>query len=178
MHRRTALARAIAAGSALLAGCTDGGDTSPATGTDERTSTGTPAGDGTTTPTGTSTGTATASATDEPTATASPTDTPTATPTPSPQPDQKVIVENYQFVPDSFTIATGDTVLWVWENANAGHNVSPESQPSGANWPGNDESTYPSGHTYSYTFEVAGRYKYHCDPHQSSHDMRGSFTVQ
>lgn len=166
----------MAAGTVLVAGCADGGDTPTST----PTRTGTPTASPTSTREETATSTEDTMQTDTPTPTdrSTPTPSPTETPTPSPEPDQTVIVENYQFVPESFTITTGDTVLWEWNNADAGHNVSPESQPSEANWPGDDEEVYSSGHTYAYTFEVAGQYSYHCDPHQSSHDMRGSFRVE
>lgn len=79
------------------------------------------------------------------------------------------------FDPETFEIDTGETVRWEWESP--GHNVSPERQPSEADWPGDDESTYGSGRTYAYTFTVPGRYEYHCDPHQSV-GMTGSFTVR
>ena len=52
-----------------------------------------------------------------------------------------------------------------------------ESQPTDADWPGEDEEFgYSNGHTHSHTFEVAGDYEYFCEPHQSN-GMEGSFTV-
>lgn len=115
-------------------------------------------------------------------ATATPTDTATDSPTPEPtataEADTTVTVGpggSLRFDPESFTVAAGETVRWEWDSA--GHNVSPASQPDGASWSGLDESTYDAGTTHAYTFEVAGEYTYHCDPHQSS-GMTGSFTVE
>jgi plastocyanin len=106
--------------------------------------------------------------------------TPTPTPTDdsTPEPAQRVVVApegQLRFDPETFSIAAGDTVLWEWDGG--GHNVSPGSQPSDADWSGDDEELYSSGHTYTYTFEVTGEYEYHCDPHQGS-GMVGSFTVE
>lgn len=154
-----------------------------ATGTSTDASTATD-GDGPTgsSPTGSSTPTEAQTATDGPTATDEPTTTPAATesPTTTPSSDREVVVGpngTLTFQPQSFTISAGETVLWRWESG--GHNVSPTEgeQPSGADWPGKDESTYPAGTTYSYTFDVPGDYAYHCDPHQSV-GMVGSFTVE
>jgi plastocyanin len=130
------------------------------------------------TTTDTATATDSPTPTDSPTATATDSPTATATDTPTPQAELTVSVGpdgNFRFDPEEFTIAVGETVRWVW--ASPGHNVSPASQPSGAEWPGRDESTYDAGTTHSYTFEVAGTYEYHCDPHQSV-GMVGSFTVE
>ena len=142
--------------------------TAEPTGTPARTPTGTP----TAGPTETSTGPP------EPTDSPTPSGTPTAMPTPTPVADLTVTVGpegRLVFEPETFEVATGDTVRWEW--ASGGHNVSPERQPSDASWAGDDESLYSAGHTYAYTFDVAGRYRYHCDPHQSV-GMTGSFTVR
>jgi plastocyanin len=155
-------------GAVALAGCS-GGDPTP-------TETATPAETATDSPTPTETATPTDSPTATPTETATPTDSPT--PTPAPEADLTVAVGPdgaLRFDPETFTVAVGETVRWEW--ASAGHNVSPSSQPSGAAWPGRDDSTYAAGTTHTYTFEVAGEYEYHCDPHQSV-GMVGSFTVE
>ncbi|MFC7193430.1 plastocyanin/azurin family copper-binding protein [Halosimplex aquaticum] len=71
----------------------------------------------------------------------------------------------------------GETVVWVWHSS--GHNVRPESTPSGSDFSGTaggDDRLYDEGHTLSHTFEVAGEYEYYCNPHRSA-GMTGSFTV-
>ena len=160
-----------------VAGCLgdgSGGDGGTGDGSDGNGSTPTP------TPRPTETASPTATPTESPESTDSPTPsgTPTATPTPTPVADLTVTVGpdgRLAFEPETFEVATGDTVRWEW--ASGGHNVSPASQPSEASWPGDDEDLYSAGHTYAYTFAVAGRYRYHCDPHQSV-GMTGSFTVR
>lgn len=83
-----------------------------------------------------------------------------------------------RFDPDSFTIAQGGTVTWVWEGS--GHNVIPSAQPDGAEWPGTeggDLKTYDQGHTYEHTFDIAGQYEYYCSVH-TLFGMNGAFTVE
>ena len=100
-----------------------------------------------------------------------------STETPPSNPDQRVAVgaNGLNFEPEAFEISAGDTVLWEWEGS--GHNIAVESQPSDADWPGEDEEFgYSKGHTHSHTFEVAGDYEYICEPHQGN-GMKGRFTV-
>lgn len=185
MNRRHLLRLSGAALASAVAGCgqgeetdqpADGGDATPTASPTE-----TPA-DGTETPTASPTvdPTATAEPTPTPTATAEP--TPTATPTPSPTPRdvaQVVTVGDsaLAFAPDSFEISVGETVVWVWHSS--GHNVRPESTPSGSDFsgtPGGDGELYDDGHEFSFTFETPGEYEYYCNPHRSA-GMTGSFTV-
>lgn len=175
MDRRTFL-HVAALGFTGIAGCTGGDDgESTPTLTDEPTPRPTPTG----TPTPTQAGTP-GESTPTPTATPAPTPTPSATPTPTPA---AVVVAvgpsgRLRFDPETFTITRGETVRWDWESG--GHNVKPAMVPSGGEWSGSagDEfNTFGSGHSYAYTFEVAGEYEYYCAPHRSS-GMVGSFTVE
>lgn len=200
MDRRTLLRRACLVGSVGIAGCTGGGPTTGSpTSTVIVTPTPTPVGDPTSTGQGSGDQTGTApeatTTTETPTEMArnSPTESQSATsteepstqtstrsPTPTTTVAQEVAVGpngTLRFEPQTFTISAGDTVLWIWESG--GHNVSPgeAGQPADANWPGEDEETYDEGHEYAYTFDIAGEYGYHCDPHQSL-GMTGSFTVE
>ncbi|MBX0287860.1 plastocyanin/azurin family copper-binding protein [Haloarcula salinisoli] len=103
--------------------------------------------------------------------------TSTATSTATPEAAQVVAVatDGFSFSPASFEIAAGETVRWEW--AAGGHNVKPDTTPEGSDWSGTAGSDlYSSGHTYSYTFEVAGEYSYYCQPHRGS-GMTGSFIV-
>lgn len=176
MRRRRLLRAFPVAAVAGIAGCLDGG--SGGDGDDTDTPTATPRPTDTPAPSPEPTASPTATRTAEPTDTPTATPEPTATPTPTPTANRVVTVGpdgRLVFRPETFQIAAGETIRWEW--ASPGHNVSPESQPSGATWPGDDETTYPAGRTHTYTFTVAGRYVYHCDPHQSV-GMRGSFTVR
>jgi len=81
------------------------------------------------------------------------------------------------FFPTSFTLPLGGAVEWVWENG--GHNVRPETTPSGADWSGTDggdSTTYATGHSYTHQFVAPGEYEYYCAPHQSA-GMTGSVTI-
>lgn len=83
-----------------------------------------------------------------------------------------------RFDPSSFTIDTGETVRWVFQSS--GHNVKPDTVPSGAEWtgtPGEEFDTMDEGATYEHTFTVAGDYDYYCAPHRSA-GMVASFTVE
>lgn len=179
VRRRWFLRALPAAVGAALAGCLDGGNDDgngdTTTETPRPTDAASPTATDTPTLGRTDTPTATPAPTDSPTGT--PSGTPTAAPTPTPEADLTVVVGpdgRLVFEPETFEVAAGDTVRWEW--ASPGHNVSPERQPSEASWPGDDESTYGAGYTYAYTFAVPGRYRYHCDPHQTV-GMTGSFTV-
>ncbi|WP_436926318.1 plastocyanin/azurin family copper-binding protein [Halosimplex amylolyticum] len=201
MDRRQLLRTGAAALAAALAGCGDGDGTAteepPADGgggDSTPSPTTAPAGGGGTTappdetsrPESTPTASATPTGTSEttPTATAAPTASPTSTAattsTATPrQAAQVVAVADgaLAFDPESFEISTGETVVWVWHSS--GHNVRPESTPSGSDFSGTaggDDDLYDEGHTLSHTFEVAGEYEYYCNPHRSV-GMTGSFTV-
>jgi len=186
MRRRHLLQTAAAALAAGLAGCGQGDgngtptDADGAAGTDEAspspspstgdTQSGTTRADGTPSPDEETTpGTLTESAT--PTTCATPTESDVA------QVVRVAADSELTFAPESFEVATGETVRWVWEGG--GHNVVPDSTPSGSDWegtPGGSGDTYDEGYEYSHTFEVAGEYEYYCAPHRSL-GMEGSFTV-
>lgn len=165
MNRRQLLAAGASAFVAALSGCAS------------------PNGDGgaDTTPTETATGTTTTTeTTSEPTATTEET-TATATTT-QPSGDRTVVTVapggSLEFDPEQVTVSTGTTVRWEWDSG--GHNVRPDSQPADANWggtEGGDGTTYGSGHTYEFTFDVAGTYEYYCAPHRSV-GMTGTVVVE
>jgi plastocyanin len=190
MERRRYLRLSGAALAAAVAGCGQGDeaetDQPPDDGSDgESTASPTPTPEpdtGTPTQSPTSTPDATPTTTPDPDATPTETSTPTATPTPSPTPRQAAQVVDVAdgalaFAPDSFEVSAGDTVVWVWHSS--GHNVVPDSTPSGSEFsgtPGGSGDRYDEGYEFSRTFEVAGEYEYYCSPHRSA-GMVGSFTV-
>jgi len=71
---------------------------------------------------------------------------------------------NNVFDPETAYVQPGGTVRWVWDSS--GHNVVPESTPSGSDWEGH-ESLEDSGFEYEQTFETEGTYEYVCTPHAS-----------
>jgi len=171
-----ALAGGVAAG---LAGCSGGSDGTPATSL-------TPTPDeSTSTPTPTRTATDTATPTPESEATATPSPTATASPTPTPTPLPEVAAEvvvgpdaSFRFDPETVEVSTGDTVRWLWDSP--GHNVKPDGIPDESDWsgtPGEAFDTFGAGHVYAHTFEVAGRFDYKCNPHQSQ-GMVGAVLVE
>ncbi len=85
---------------------------------------------------------------------------------------------SYKFDPEHLTITTGTTVAWEWKSNL--HNIVVDKQPDGANWkgtPGGRGKTYNKGYRYTYTFDVAGKYHYYCNPHRSI-GMVGTVTVK
>lgn len=168
MDRRKYLKQVAAIATAGLAGCSENG--SP-TQQPEQSPTPTPEPTGTPSPT------------DDPMDTESPTDSPTPSPTPTPRPEVAAEVTvgpggETRFDPASVTIATGETVRWIWDSSN--HNVEPEDIPDDADWTGTEGDsgkTYSAGHVYTHTFEVAGEYDYVCVPHQSL-GMTGTVVVE
>lgn len=178
MDRRTLLRMTGGVVIATIAGCTGGNGG----GNDGATPTATPP-DESPTATPTPTASPTPAPTESPTPTAEPTATPSPSPTPEPTATAAQVVEvgpdgSFRFRPDDFTIAAGETVRWVWRSG--GHNVKVESTPSGTEWggtPGGEFDTFGQGHTYTHSFEVAGRYEYYCAPHRSS-GMTGGFSVE
>lgn len=201
MDRRTFLRRATVVGAVGLAGCAgdDGGATDSPTGDDAGANTtaegdGTTAqpdtatesmGDETTTGTGETTMESTATESMETEAAESTTESTTTAPTTqtASEPQESVTVTvgadgKARFGPESFTLAQGGTVTWEW--TQAGHNVIPDSQPSGAGFegtPGGGSKLYDAGYTHEETFDTTGEYEYYCSAHESF-GMVGSFTVE
>ncbi|WP_227131282.1 plastocyanin/azurin family copper-binding protein [Halorubellus salinus] len=87
--------------------------------------------------------------------------------------DDEVAVEvavgpdgEFGFEPAEVDVDPGDTVRWTWQSDN--HNVVPHDVPAESDWVGTtDGEVYDSGFAYEHTFEVEGRYDYHCEPHRS-----------
>ncbi|WP_135366017.1 cupredoxin domain-containing protein [Halosimplex halophilum] len=192
MDRRSLLRLGGTALAAAVAGCGGDDDTETddgsgtdgdATPTESPTPTETPGTD-TLTPSPTAEATPTATPTDTPdsagTPTASPTPTETPTPTATPRQAAQVVAVadgGLSFSPETFEIATGETVVWVWHSS--GHNVRPATTPSGSAFSGTaggDGDLYDEGHELSFTFETPGEYEYYCSPHRTA-GMTGSFTV-
>jgi plastocyanin len=117
----------------------------------------------------------------EPTATAE-TAAPTTTGVPPEEREPDLVVDvaadGFSFAPETFSVAAGDTVHWVWRSS--GHNVRVREKPDGSDWtgtPGTASDTYGEGYLHAHTFRASGRYEYFCAPHQTL-GLEGSFEVE
>jgi amicyanin len=72
----------------------------------------------------------------------------------------KVSIKNYEFSPASITVKVGTKVTWTNEDS-VGHTVTADDPSSDAPASG----TFSKGESYSFTFNKAGTYDYHCEPH-------------
>jgi plastocyanin len=77
-----------------------------------------------------------------------------------------VSIENFAFDPPNMTVAPGTTVTWV-NNDQTAHTVT-------ANNGAFDSGTLQPGQSYSFAFDQAGTYAYHCNIHP---DMIATVTV-
>lgn len=80
-----------------------------------------------------------------------------------------VKVKDMEFDPASVTIKPGDTVKWEWEASLPHDVVSDDDAPEAYN------SELITEGEYSYTYEEAGTYGYHCTPHPT---MTGEVIVE
>ena len=99
--------------------------------------------------------------------TQTPTQTPTQPPAPAPKPvTNNVTIQNFAFNSALITVKKGDTVVWTNKDPMlhtvTGNNGGPSSPNMGTNG------------TYSYTFNTAGTFGYHCAVHPS---MMGTVVV-
>ncbi|PZF71022.1 T9SS type A sorting domain-containing protein [Taibaiella soli] len=83
-----------------------------------------------------------------------------------------VMVADFTFNPNQFTMNLGDTVLWMWSSGT--HNTTSTNIPSGAaSWGNPIDGSHT---TFAYVPAVAGTYNYECTFHVSS-GMTGTFIV-
>ncbi len=85
-----------------------------------------------------------------------------------------VHVQSGHFAPTDFTINTGDSVIWMWDNNAGNHTTTSINIPAGA--AGWNELINQNAPVYVYVPVVAGSYNYNCTFHASS-GMVGHFTV-
>jgi|GEM_PF-2211801 len=85
-----------------------------------------------------------------------------------------VIVKNYEFMPDTVSISSGDTVRFVWQSGADVHTTTSTAVPSGAsNW---DKPMDATNCIYEHKFTTTGTYSYKCTPHFPA--MVGTIIVQ
>ncbi|ELZ91452.1 halocyanin precursor-like protein [Haloferax mucosum ATCC BAA-1512] len=78
----------------------------------------------------------------------------------------------YAFDPAAVRVAPGTTVTWEWTGSGGAHNVVERENDSFQS-----ELTATEGHTFEYTFEDSGEYRYVCVPHETF-GMVGAVVVE
>lgn len=98
------------------------------------------------------------------------------TPPPLGQIIQVLTAGGTRFSPASLTISTGSTVTWNWPSGSIQHNVVPDDGST----PASSGVLADGPHTYSFTFNTPGTYRYFCANHGSpgGGGMSGTITVQ
>jgi plastocyanin len=87
---------------------------------------------------------------------------------PAPVAANAVTIQNFAFSPASITVKKGTTVTWTNQDSTA-HTVT---ETDGQDGPKSQD--LDNGQTYSFTYNTAGTFKYHCSIHS---DMTGTVTV-
>lgn len=102
-----------------------------------------------------------------------------ATATPPPPPGQTIQVltaGGTRFQPANLTITAPSTVTWNWPAGSLDHNVVPDDGST----PTSSGALADGPHTYSFTFNTPGTYRYYCANHggPGGVGMSGTITVQ
>jgi plastocyanin len=79
-----------------------------------------------------------------------------------------VAIKNFVFSPANITVKKGTAVTWVNQDSTA-HTVTENDGQTGP-----DSGPMANGQSYSFTFDTAGTFKYHCTFHP---EMVGTVTV-
>ena len=81
-----------------------------------------------------------------------------------------VVIRNFDFGPDTVRVAPGTTVTWV--NCEDPGIESHTTTSDGGVW---NSGLLPPGSAFSQTFDLAGSFPYHCEPHPF---MRATIVVE
>lgn len=84
----------------------------------------------------------------------------TSEPEQTPAAPNEVTIKNFAFGPKKITVKKGTTVTWTNQD-DARHDITPD-EPSD-NFKASE--LLGKGESYSFTFNTAGNYSYHCTPH-------------
>ena len=76
------------------------------------------------------------------------------------EPDVTITVTDMSYEPAEVTIHPGDTVEWVFDDGGIPHDVSGEGAVEGLL-----QSDLLTEGSYTYTFDEAGTFTFHCTPH-------------
>ena len=85
--------------------------------------------------------------------------------------DFTIRIQNFSFIPASQTVAPGDTVTWMNEDAVAHTSTSGTPGNKSGMW---DSGALANGQSFSHTFDAAGTFDYFCEFHTF---MRGMIIV-
>ena len=81
----------------------------------------------------------------------------------------KVTIKDFAYVPATITVKKGTKVTWTNQDSTR-HDVTPDSESD--NFKASE--LLSKGESYSFTFNTAGTYTYHCGPHPQ---MKGTVIV-
>jgi len=98
------------------------------------------------------------------------------TPAPPGQTIQVLTAGGTRFQPANLTISAQSTVTWNWPAGSLDHNVVPDNGST----PATSGGLVDGPHTYSFTFDTPGTYRYYCFNHggPGGIGMSGTVTVQ
>ena len=83
-------------------------------------------------------------------------------------------ISGFAFVPQTMTIKKGESVTWMNEDS-ALHDVASNPHPTHTDLPGLRSGTLQKGQSYTFRFDQAGNWGYHCHLHPS---MTGTVVVE
>ena len=79
----------------------------------------------------------------------------------------QVVIKGFAFSPDSITIKAGESVTWTNQDGTT-HTVTADNAEFSS-------GNIPSGSAFTFKFDKAGTYAYHCSIHST---MKGTIVVQ
>lgn len=82
-----------------------------------------------------------------------------------------VEIQKYEFIPPEITVKAGTTVRWVNKEKRQYHSVWFKELD------GKEPDYFFPGETHERTFDKPGDYSYVCEPHEESHNMKGTVHV-
>ncbi len=113
-------------------------------------------------------------ATTPPYTTPTPTPTITTSQTTSPSGSMMITIQNFAFSPASITVPRGSTVMWTNQDS-VQHQIINDATTTSGQGQIFESNPIGQGQSYSFTFNTAGTYPYHCNIHPS---MKGTVIVQ
>ncbi len=85
-----------------------------------------------------------------------------------------VTIQNFAFNPASVTLSRGSTVTWTNQDSTA-HQIINDATAAAGQGQLFESNPLSQGQSYSFTFQQAGTFPYHCNIHPS---MKGTIIVQ